>query len=256
MKKKVVAISDPHCGHLVGLTPPKWQKSIKTKWGLIQYQLWNAYIEMLERQKPVDILFVVGDCIDGKGSRSGGTEQITTDRNEQVEMAVRVIREIQAEAIVMVYGTPYHSGMDEDWERQIADKVQAKKLGSHEWPEVNGLVFDVKHKIGSSSIPHGRATPIERDRLWNFLWTEHEEQPKADILIRGHVHYFHFCGEDSWLGITLPALQGLGSKFGARQCSGHVDFGLVYFDVEEDGTYSWGWDIARVASQKATTIKL
>ena len=256
MKKRVVAITDPHCGHLVGLTPPEFQWSINSKWGLIQYQLWSAYIEMLAKLKPIDILLFLGDGIDGKGPRSGGTECITTDRNTQVDMAVRVIQEAEADSIVMAYGTPYHVGSNEDWERNIADKVKATKLGGQEWPEVNGLVFDIKHKIGASTIPHGRGTPIAKDRLWNYLWAEHDEQPKADIILRGHVHYFYYCGEDSWLGMTLPALQGLGSKYGTRQCSGHVDFGLVYFDVEDDGRYSWGWDIARVSSQKATTLKL
>ena len=60
----------------------------------------------------------------------------------------------------------------------------------------------------------------------------------ANVIIRSHVHYHEFSGNPTHIAMTTPALQGWGSKYGERQCSGIVDIGLVQFDISE-GEYSW-----------------
>jgi len=255
--KRVIPISDLHCGHRVGLTPPKYRpKNPTTKWDKIQAELWGEYTKLIETYSPVDVLIVNGDSIDGKGDRSGGTELLVTDRFQQCAMAAEVIKMWKAKHIVMTYGTAYHTGQSEDLEDAIAKEVKAEKIGGHEWIDVNGVVFDVKHFVGSSSVPYGKGTPISKERLNNYLWSEHDEQPKADVIIRSHIHEFNYIGQSNWLALTTPALQGQGSKFGSRKCSGHVDWGIVYFDVEDDGSYTWGWDTVIVESQKAKIIRL
>ena len=265
-KKRVVVMSDLHSGHVVGLTPKSWHLEHKeevdsnwskwNKWVKIQEELWKSYIAILKKLQPIDVLIVNGDCIDGKGKRSGGSELICSDRNEQVEMAVSCIKEAKARKIIMTYGTAYHAGIEEDWEAQVATKVNARKIGSHEWIDVNGLIFDVKHHVGGSSIPHGRHTAIAREKLWNGIWAEHEEQPKSAVLIRSHVHYFSYAGGDDWLGITTPALQGMGSKYGARQMSGHINWGVLSFDVKSKKEWSWKSHLRRLVSQVATPVKI
>lgn len=237
MKARVAVIADLHCGHYVGLTPPAWQWPVRgTKPGyprdiaLTQRKLWKEYAGTMSALQPIDLLIVNGDAIDGKGPKSGATEQITADRAVQCDMAVEAIQVAKAGAILMTYGTAYHVGDEEDWEAEIARRVGAK-IGSHEWPEVNGVIFDVKHFIGRSTIPHGRLTPVARDRIWNLLWEERGEQPKADILIRSHVHYFTGAFEANWFAIITPALQAAGTKFGARRMSNTVDLGMFHFDV-------------------------
>jgi hypothetical protein len=125
-----------------------------------------------------------------------------------------------------------------DFEDEVYRDVSADEIGGEVWVEVEGVTFHAKHKVGGSIIPHGRHTQLARDRLWNVLWNEHSGHPKADVILRSHVHYFGFHGDKNYLAMTLPALQGLGSKFGTRQCTGTVDFGLVHFDCQAGG-YSW-----------------
>ena len=255
--KRVVVIADLHCGHRVGLTPPKYQSAIcGQKFYSIQVEKWKQYVDILVELKPIDVLLVNGDCIDGRGERSGSVELIAPSRKKQVDMAVDCINECEADKIIMTRGTPYHTGYKEDWEDMIADGVDAVKIGEHEWPEVNGLVFDVKHKIGNTSVPHTKGTSINRDRLWNALWAERGLQPKADIFIRSHVHWFHYGGDMDGLCVYTPALQGMGSKYGARECSGTVDWGLIYFDVQKNGDYTWEPRLVPSDSEKATTTKL
>lgn len=243
--KRLVVIGDLHCGHRAGLTPPGWQyqeneqEPERANFGRIQRAIWDFYAKTIEALKPIDILVVNGDAIDGKGERSGGTEQLEADRIKQVEIAAECIGHAQAKAVIIIYGTGYHVGKEEDFERILGDRVNAQKVGGHEWLDVNGVIFDFKHFVSSSVIPHGRFTSMARDALWNKLWAADEMQPNADVVIRSHVHYHRFAGEPGTLMMTTPALQGFGSKFGVRMCSGRVDIGLVSFDVQSREDWTW-----------------
>ena len=255
--KRVVVIADLHCGHRVGLTPPKYQSAVcGNKYYKVQVELWQQYIDIINDLKPIDILLVNGDCIDGRGERSGGVELIAASRMKQVDMAVDCINECEAGKIIMTRGTPYHTGYKEDFEDLIFQRVGALKIGEHEWPEVNGLIFDVKHKIGNTSIPHGKGTAINKDKLWNEIWAEREAQPRARVFIRSHVHWFYATRDADTRCIYTPALQGMGLKFGARECSNTVDWGLIYFDVNEDGSYTWRPVIRRGVAERAKTTIL
>ena len=129
-QKRLVVISDLHCGHAVGLTPPAWQWAVdgdttehRAKFGRVQREVWDWYSQTIGSLRPIDILAVNGDAIDGTGVRSGGTELLTTDRQVQTDMAVKSIQEASAKTIVMTYGTAYHTGDAEDWEDRVAEHV-------------------------------------------------------------------------------------------------------------------------------------
>ena len=248
--KRIVCVSDFHAGHIVGLTPPAWDidrprpqlaKSFK-----MRRALWDFYSQSLKALQPIDILIVNGDCIDGRGEKSGGTELLYVDRQDQVDMAVDCILEAKAEKVVMSYGTGYHTGKEEDFEKDIAGKVGAAKIGSVDSIEVNGTIINYRHYVGGSQVPHTRHTAIARDHLWNVLWAERGEYPLAHIILRSHVHYHSFAGGPGWLAMTTPGLQGYGSKFGARNISGMVDIGFVYLDITGKGEYTWGTKIVRM----------
>jgi len=160
------------------------------------------------------------------------------------EMAAVAINACKAKHVAIVRGTPYHTGVSEEFENEVYEKVKLpaskKTIRNHLYLNVSGVQFDCKHKVGSSQIPHGRATSIKREMLWNDQWALTGVAPRCNILIRSHVHYHEYTGNRQGLQMTTPALQGLGSRYGEQQCSGVVDWGFVYFDVWKDG--SWTWD--------------
>jgi len=260
--KRFVIGSDMHCGHRVGLTPPFWQSATRgNKYHRIQVELWDEFTSIIDYLKPIDILAMNGDCIDGRGDRSGGTELIVLDRRDQIKMAAAAINYCGADKVVITRGTPYHVGKKEEWENDLADQVKCNKIGDHEFYKVNGVIFDIKHHIGSSAIPHGQFTPVARDRLWNLIWSEYEMQPKADILIRSHVHYFLGMMGVDYEAYVTPALQGMGSKYGAKICSGLVHWGLIWFDIyDEPKEFGKRWEmnkhIVGIRSQRATVTEL
>jgi len=174
-----------------------------------------------------DILLVNGDCIEGKQRKQGGAELIINDRNVQADMAVDCIRGWKAKNILMTYGTKYHVGDEaEDFEYSIAQKVNAKIAGKLYF-ETEGMVIEARHKVSRSIIPHGRATPLLRDAMWNTLKAAEEEEPRADIIIRSHVHYHLWVATPKKIMFTTPALQLARGRFGSRECVGEVHWGAI-----------------------------
>jgi hypothetical protein len=236
--KRIVLAADFHCGNRVGLTPPAWQDSPETgpegmrKYAMFQREVWNFWASELAALQPIDCLFFLGDGVDGKGERSGGTEEIQMDRIKQAQMADRCIREVQAPEVYMVYGTPYHVGADEDWEDLVAAFVGCS-ISGREFVEVEGLVFDLAHFVGGSSVPYSRSTAALRDMVWNMIWAHDGKQPDADYIVRGHVHHSVYHEEYGKVVEILPALQGYGSKFGIRKCRATVEIGFTHLDVED-----------------------
>uniref|UniRef100_A0A6M3XVY7 Calcineurin-like phosphoesterase n=1 Tax=viral metagenome TaxID=1070528 RepID=A0A6M3XVY7_9ZZZZ len=257
--KRIVFGADPHCGHRVGLTPPLYQSAFKekksAKYLKIRKECWNFIGDEVEKLKPIDLLALAGDLIEGPGGRSGGTELLTTSIKEQRDISVEAIRFFEARNIIISRGTAYHVSPDgQDAEDDIAEILGAK-IGDHEFFDVNGVTFDMKHHLGGTSIPHGKSTAISKEQLWNLIWADYDAQKRADVVLRAHNHYYSYNGDDTWLGINLPALQAMGSKYGARRCSNLVKFGFVHFDVFEDGSFTWMPHILRVKSQAATVTR-
>lgn len=248
--RRVVVVSDFHCGHVVGLTPPGWDHDVKhpqlKKSNAMRRMIWAHYEDTLKALQPIDVLICNADLIEGKGERSGGTELLYADRLQQCEMAADAIQVARAKTVVMSYGTSYHTGRDEDLERVVAGRVSALKIGSRDDIDVNSTIINYRHYVGSSQVPHTRFTALGREALWNVLWSERGEYPKAHVILRSHVHYHVYAGGPGWLVMTTPALQGYGSKYGARMMSGIVDIGLLSFDVSGPNEYTWRSHLLRL----------
>jgi len=231
---------------------------VYAKWGKVQRELWNKRLELLDKIGPVDAWAMNGDPFDGRGERSGGTELLPDaswpNQTANAEACARVVKFTGEPKRIMSRGTPYHVGWDADYEDVLAMNLGAT-IKDHPFFTFGGVTFDMKHKAGASSIPHGRATPLARDRLWNLLWSEHDEQPKAQVVIRSHVHYHTFTGEADWVSMTTPALQAAGTKFGGRQCAGTVHWGVIVFECE-GGRYDWTPYIVRLAANRVEAVKL
>lgn len=251
--KRVVVLSDLHCGSIFGLTPPTWQDGLSSRAGKerraaakTREALWNMFADKIKSLQPIDTLIVNGDAIDGREERQGGLELLTPDREEQASMAAECIRFCKTDKVFLTYGTAYHTGQIEDWERLVAKEVKANPnyqpevdITSHLYMKAGGVVFDCKHFIGASNIPHGRATSILKEKLWNTLWALDGVVPEAQVVIRSHVHYHQYSGRPGFVAMTTPALMAMGSRYGSRQCSGIVDWGFVHFSVSDGRVLSW-----------------
>ncbi len=144
-KKRMVVIADLHCGHEFGLTPPDWWYRDDTeimhlaKAGRFQRNLCQLYAKADEQLKPINLLVVNGDAIEGKGERSGGVELISADRNEQIQMAKTAIDLADARKVRLLYGTRYHVGKEDDFEAMLANTLKGSaEIGGHAFLDING----------------------------------------------------------------------------------------------------------------------
>lgn len=260
--KRVLAVSDLHCGNRVGLTPsdldPPPMVEEDMKWGIQREEQWNWFktnVGKLRDEHQIDLLLILGDCVDGTSPKAAGRDIIWNQAEDQITMATQVIESIKAKKIAMVYGTTYHV---QNTEKVIASHVGAD-IDAHLYPNVDGVQFDIKHKVGTSKMPYGQHTPLSRAVIWNQLHAGLvEDQPDADIVLRGHAHY-HIgasgVGKGKiWHAWTMPALEGPGSEFGARECDGIVHYGFMHFDVFEDGTWTHQPHLLIAESTKAQPI--
>lgn len=253
--KRILILSDLHAGHAVGMTPPafnpQYDGPILQKDSEYRDMLYAWVKDEIDKLGKIDIVVHNGDAIDGKGSKSGSTEVIEADRNIQVKMAKAFLETIDTKELRLTYGTGYHTGIDEDFEDNLAVALGCPKPQAVLNLEVNGLVFNFKHKVGGSQIPHGRLTAQLRDKVWNNIWAQRGEFPGCDVQVRSHNHYFVYGGNYESLVIGTPALQGYGSKFGTRIMSGTVDFGFIHADIDDKGGLSWEPHILRMPYQPA-----
>ena len=242
MPKTGIIISDLHCGHLFGLTPPDYQISPDddrqlgkaAEW---EQKTWAWYESQAKAIGHVDRLILNGDAIDGVGLKSGGTELITSDRRRQVQMAKACVEAFDFDAVTVIRGTAYHTGEQEDWEDILADML-GTHAQDHAWLEYAGCIIDLKHHIGSSTVPGAIPPALTRESVWNAMWAEREMQPRANVFIRSHLHHFYEAGDGTFLCLVTPALQGW-TKYGSRRLSKTVSFGFLEFSITDKGEFSW-----------------
>lgn len=210
--------------------------------------MWDWYVRKVREIGPVDLLVVNGDAIDGKGQGNEGKELITSDRREQCEIAKECILQIKSKKILLIRGTPYHTGYGEDWEDVLAGMVNAADIGWHEWADAEGVILDFKHKISRAE------TAKDKEAIANLLWAERSVQPISDILIRSHVHLHVYRGDYRRLVMTTPCLQGW-SGYGVSQTLGPIDMGMTVIDCNKGG-YSWHPLILNLEFMKAHPLKV
>lgn len=248
MSARIAVVSDLHCGSVVGICPPGWGDE---RAAAARRALWAWYKATITSVGRVTHLFVLGDCIDGRQEKDGSTGLIAVRRDDQCDMAVECLRQWRCQKTYMVRGTAYHTGAKEDWEDAVAAALKAR-IDDRLWVDVGGVVFDLRHHIGSSSLPHTRGTALSRERLLNGLWSERADgQPRADVILRGHTHYHTGTFDGDRVAMTVPCLQLAGGRYGMRKCSGLVDVGLLVFDIDNNGGYTWRAHLAELPALKA-----
>lgn len=234
---KLAVVTDMHVGHQGGLHHPNniyYDRSSKTysvaKECAHEFSSWATSIGK------VDYLINVGDTIDGDGHKSGGVENNTTDRLEQVEHATKILKQIKFKKYFSVYGTPYHVGNSENFEAIIAKELKGE-IHDQLHLEIGGVRIFVRHEGPGSTYEHSRPAAIGRMKHFQDAWSSLFEMEKADLIMFGHRHTYCMTrfpnGNRMFTGISLPALQSVhGNRFGARRCNGTVHWGALLIEID------------------------
>ena len=261
--KRIVAIADLHCGSKAGLTPPSWHYGVPedAHWPVrkaadFRARQWEFYAATIAALQPIDRLLVLGDAIDGKQVKDEGIDLIVNDRQEQVRMAVDCIELCRAVKVAFVYGSGYHTGNREDWENDVAEKFGGD-IGAEQDIKIqpSGIVFNCKHFIGNTNSPASRFTALSGEQIRQLLWAETGQQPKADVILRAHIHRYAHAEEDGWSAWVCPPLQGLGGRIARKRSGLPLSYGLLHFDVEDNGDYTWHKHLQPLALQAGRILE-
>ena len=253
-----VIIADLHVGSYAGLCPPDCFISVRRDKKIhdAQEEAYTCYEEFAKANQGIDILLINGDCIDGKGKKSGGNELWTSDLLEQASAAADLIRMFKPGVIRMSHGTNYHVAAEsgERLEKVIADQLEAH-ISNRKFMQIGGCIVDMRHFVGSSTIPHARATAVAREAMWDAMLHERGKFPKVDVICRSHTHYHVHTGDVRYTGFVTPCLQLPYTEFGGTKCSGDIDWGMIKFHAE-GGKFSWEPYIVNLSTAKVVVEKL
>ena len=238
---------DTHCGHVGGLTPPGYWSGRNVMGGLPrrwQEPFWAWYVEALARWAPFDGAVWNGDMVDGEQRKAGGSEAITTDINEQVDIAVECINEAKSPRNLLTFGTAYHVGQGFDYEAPIARRVAGGSIAPSLELWVNGRGFHIRHHSNRTLLPYGMSATA-KEQMWAIIASRQTGAAVPTEFVRSHVHMATQYWTQHVSATTLPALQLPVSRYG-RRCSGDYTVGFFVADINEAGGITWHREIMRV----------
>jgi len=224
-----VVISDIHAGSLLGLTP---RDEIRPLVRATQEPLIDWYEKQREEIGRVDGVIGNGDMVEGPGSKRA-LGLLTTDTDEQADLAIRLLEPWKAKRYFFTFGTPYHVTGSEDWEKGIAKHFNAP-IKDMLYLDIAGHLCRFRHHVGRSDIPYGQGTPLFREAVRDTLYAIDEEEDPAEFLFHGHVHYYFRAENARQTAIAGPCLQTPESVYGRVCRSSYYDIGLLVIRANKE----------------------
>lgn len=249
--KKGIVVSDIHAGSIYGLHPRDFTNFAGTPiaQNVGQRFLWDCWLDFAKRAgafKP-DFVIVNGDVVDGPQRKNQGAELCLPSPDDQTSAAIEILRELrkktQSAKWYFTQGTPYHVGEWGGQEEAIARALGAteyQSLGTGKlcrevlWLSMEGVIIEAAHHI-SGGTGFYRLTSLDREAQWSALSAKDATKgiPKADLLVRSHVHNFAYGEHASKAVLTTPCWE-LQTRY-ARKHSVHrlhPDIGGIMIEVD------------------------
>jgi hypothetical protein len=166
-----------------------------------------------------------------------------------VQAAVRCLKVLKKKAPSAKWyftrGTAYHVGNAGEHEEAVAELMGGERYSSVGtgifvreilWLNVEGVLIEAAHHIGVSQGFY-RLTQLDKEMQWSAMAAKDDTKgvPKADLLIRSHVHNFQNAEHASKQGIVTPCWQ-LQTTFMRKNSTYRMlpDIGGVFIEI--DGT--------------------
>lgn len=248
--KRGIVVADFHAGSMYGLHPPEfvsYDGSAKPQ-NAGQVYLWQCWKDFIARAKKFHPAFVIvnGDCVEGPQRKSNGFEVSLPSPDDQVSACIGVLNELKAVTgnvpWFFTMGTPYHVGEWGSAEENIARALEARAYPSIGvgrfcrealWLAVEGVILEAAHHIGGASGFY-RLTAIDREGQWSAMAAKASKGvPRADLLIRSHVHFYAYGEHASKQMLTTPCWK-LADRYSRRSSLHrfHPDIGGILLEVD------------------------
>jgi len=190
-----------------------------------QKYLWECWLALARAWPQLDLLILNGDVIEGCAQKSYGTGVASVDRSVQAECAVRCVRAFRdinkPTKIIRTEGTPYHEGHHQggmkafDHALEIPKRRVAHEMLPFDITLADGKILNVKHHPeGSAALYVG--TVQDREAIWAVIAEQLNGLPRANFLVRSHLHFFGRLDSMGKTHILTPCFQ-LASAYARKQ---------------------------------------
>ena len=205
-------------------------------------EAWYNCIDDLE-QKPT-LLVLNGEPCDGANKKQVGQQSWTTNLQDQINDAGKLLNDIPYENLIFVRGSGYHVQQDgTNFEEILAHQLGAEKYRAYGGEgltdyyaliEMYGKTFNFTHHVGYNKWAAYRTTALAREMAGMVF--EKDKMGKADVIIRSHVHYFVHIEFVNTHGILTPAWKYPDHFLFRGGLAGTTpDIGLVEIVIEPNG---------------------
>ena len=211
----MVLVGDIHAGSRSAICVPEMEMEGggHFRHSAAQAGLYDAWCSLAKEWAKPDILIVNGDAIEGQARKESGAPCWSTDLDDQIECARRLIEMFKGNKTYIIEGTGYHTDAGgKSLEHHLGERLNSEKIGSGNsnraatelFLNVGGITIHAAHHV---SIGTGwyKTTPLARELVFALL--NESDFHKVDLIVRSHVHYF--CGVEfhRQRGYTLPCWQ-------------------------------------------------
>ncbi len=234
---RILAEGDGHSAEILGLAhPDHWPKR---KRRLAQI-VWDWRCARLKEIGRVDVYVNGGDSIEGPG-RKETLGLLTTDLEEQAQMAAEGIAVVKADYRYFTYGTPFHVAALMKAENLVASAFGAKPRETHRLGPFHGVRIMDRHVLGRSDIPYGQGTQLFKEWVRDQLQAVMEEYQAADLHIRHHVHYYFEVRNARGRAVSCPCWklptppEGWGSPYPWTLRTQYYDVGFLLIEIDRRG---------------------
>jgi hypothetical protein len=241
MKLRHLIISDTHCGHRWGLTPARWIRqdpkdpAVKWQWWLLE--VWRSVVYNCGNPH---VLILLGDTCDGSHDKAG--QLLTNDTNDQIAMAVEMLRMLIGDKTTKIYGitgSEYHTNRKsgENLDRAVVERLDGSFEGHTLTYSVPNTpwVFQFHHSIAGSFENPDNAMRKELDRA--IMANNDAKTPVPDILVRGHLHRYRCTDYGKQQVVITPCFQFSSEFIKKNNPSALPTIGAVVIEVDTESTF-------------------
>ena len=202
--------------------------------------MWRYWLECWQEVKEATegyrrIWVINGDAID-YDAKNRSNQYITNNKAQVLRIATDVLEPglDVADSVIVVKGTPAHTGKDGELEEAIAQDLTTAKWYSDKaaaWPavvcRVGGVRVDIAHHCSIGRLPHTLANGA--NRIAHRVKEKHINagHKAPHLAIRSHVHQSVDSGDNYMTrAITTPCWQ-LTTTYGARIDADYPHIGMI-----------------------------
>lgn len=213
--RSIVAVADMHVGSRYSVCPdnyvsPKDGVKISSQMNSEQKQLleyWRHFCKVADEFK-CDTVWVVGDTIAGTNPLEKGIGLMTSDLDEQVDMACLLLTPLVKKRKLQIWsGTSYHDSSDVRTAKVIAERFNGDFMGaiSNVKLEPSEKIANVAHETTEATVyPE---TAISRDMMFLKEAEALGKLHKTNLIVRAHRHMWCEVHKYDLHYLSLPGWQ-------------------------------------------------